>query len=236
MKKCALAAFAAIAMLQCSARADLDPPNLHINGPGGFAQSGGGTDWVTLPSFGDVFTIQDVSNKSEVIATWHIVFAIPDTTGSILDEITKIAGTSVSIFNDGETNLGSGQNAYDVLNVPGSGLPNSMSFTNFQAADVTLGVSPAPTTFGLYDFKVDSSLNLPLLPQVINEVDMVGTLPTGTVIFAWGVDTAGVTYTTTFTNAGVISQQAVATPEPSTLAIAGLGIASAAFYLRRRTK
>jgi hypothetical protein len=198
-----------------------DPPNLHINGPGGFSQTAGGTDWVTLPTFNGTFNVEDVSNKTETITPWHLILAVPNFTGTLADTVTNVAGTSTSISPFLAGTLLSGQNAYDVLGVPGSGLPNSMSFTNFAIADQAVDGIPTPSSYGLYDFTVTPAA-LALLPQVIDNVTIGGTVPAGTIIFAWGTDLNGVTYSTSFTNAGVTSLSAP-TPEPSTMVIAGLG-------------
>jgi hypothetical protein len=240
---------AAVALLLAvpAARADLDPPNLHINRPGGFAQSGGGTDWVTLPTFNGDFNIQDVSNKSETISPWHLIIAIPQLgltpPGSILDDITRIGGTTLGtpITNDSETTLLAGQDSYTRLGVPGSGLPNSMSFTNFSAATEALG-GITPQSYGLYDFTISAtsfailSGASPLDILLGDGVGGPGLLPTGSVLFAWGTGDDGTTFSTSFTNAGVTSQQSVATPEPSTALVAGIFLAAMVPYFAWRRR
>jgi hypothetical protein len=252
LKLARMAAFAALTVLlsQRSTSAQvLDPPNLHINGPGGFAQGVGGTDWVTLPSFGGVFNIQDVSSASETITPWHLVIAIPNVTltppGSILDDITQIGTTTLAtpITNDSETTLTSGQDAYVQLNVPGTGLPNSMSFTNFALADATIHGPFVPQSYGLYDFTV-SAAQFALLsgagPENITLGDGLGgagLLPTGSVIFAWGIGDNGKTFSTSFTNAGVATPQSLSqlVPEPSTMIIAAVGgVGFVGYAVRRR--
>jgi hypothetical protein len=216
-------------LVSATAKADIDPPNLHIFGPGASA----GPAYVTLGNAGSDFTIQDVSNSSETILPWHLVIAIPTATltppGSILDDITRIGGTTLAtpITSDGETTLLSGQDAYIQLGVPGSGLPNSMSFVNFSGATQAVG-GITPLSYGMYDFTVSSS-SFPILsgasPLDVNLGDGLGgagILPKGSVIFAWGTDASGTTFSTSFTNAGVTTQQVNAVPEPSTLVVAGL--------------
>ena len=122
--------------------------NLHISSNGSFAQSGGGTDWTTLPLFDGNFSILDVSNKSANILPFHIVFAVPNQTGTLADAITRVGTTSVNISPGPEVILTSGS-AYDALGV--SGANSSVSFTNFVKADTTVGL-PAPTSYGLNDF------------------------------------------------------------------------------------
>lgn len=239
MKHALPAALAVIALLlaQPPARADLDPANLHLNGPGGFAQGSGGVDWITLPGFTGEFNITDVANNGEVVSPWHLVIAIPNVTGGLLDNITRFGSvTGLSIGNDGETSLSAGQDAYARLGVPGNGLPNSLSFTNFSLADTTLGL-PAPSVFGMFDFTLSPS-NLAIVANGIpDDVMLSGTLPAGSILFAWGLDQNGTTISTAFTNAGVVSPLSTAVPEPSTMAIALVGgSAGIAYGLRRRRR
>jgi MYXO-CTERM domain-containing protein len=249
MKVAWVAAFAlaTIVLMQGTASADLlDPPDIHFNGPngtGGLATAGFGTDWVTLPSFTGEFSVEDISNKKGLqITPWHLILALPGTTGAITDSITKIGTTTLTtpIVNSGESTLTAttdGGDAYKLLGVTGSGVPNSIKFVNFVAADQTVVGGPAPTQYGLYDFVISSS-TLELLDKVVNNVDISGTLPAGTIIFAYGEGNDGKTYTTAFTNAGVITPNQFTpqpTPEPSSIAVAGLGaLGLLAYGLRRR--
>jgi hypothetical protein len=222
-----------VVLIRGSVSADmviLDPANLHINGPSGFAQSAGGTDWVTLPTFNGVFNIQDVSSSSEVISPWHLILAVPNFSGTLLDNITKIGTTSVNISPLFEATLTSGS-AYDALGI--SGADASVSFTNFVTADKSIVGGLTPTSFGLYDFTVTPAA-LALLPKVVDEVDISGKLPTGTVIFGYGFDAGGTLYSTAFTNAGVVQQAAISTPEPSSLITALIGVIGVIGYAGRR--
>lgn len=226
---------ALLLIIAATAKADFtDPPNLHINGSGGFAQSGGGTDWVTLPTFNGTFSIQDVSNKSETIAPWHLIIAVPNFTGTLLDDITKVGSTSVSIapLFDGNFTAGS---VYDALGITGSGVPNSLSFGNFSAAFTAVTGGPAPTGYGLYDFTV-SPTSLALLSGVVDDINLSGSLRAGSVLFAYGFGDDGTLFTTSFTNAGVVNPAAV--PTPTALALAGVGLACMApsAYRKRRRR
>jgi hypothetical protein len=223
-----LAAMFALAM---PARAQLlDPADIHVNGPGGFAQSAGGTDWVTLPTFNGDFNIEDITNKSGLsISPWTLVIAVPNFTGSLSDTITKIGGTSVSIGAGPEVTLTSGS-AYDALGL--SGLDHSVSFTNFVTADQAVaGITP--TSYGLYDFTVNST-SLALLDKTLVDVNLSGSLPAGSILFAFGSGSDGKEYATAFTNAGVVSPQTAAVPEPSSLVIASVGILCFLAYGSRR--
>jgi hypothetical protein len=231
-------AFVAVLLaLAVPARADIDfstlidPANLHISGSGAFAQSGGGTDWVSLPTFNGTFSLEDISNKDVTISPFHIVIAIPNQTGVLADLISTVVTTSgLSISPGPEVILTSGS-AYDALNL--SGGPNSVSFVNFNKAEVALGLDPA-TSFGLNDFSLGA---LALLNKLPLDITLQGLLPAGSIIFAYGVD-VGVTelYTTAFTNAGVITPFA-ATPEPSSFVIAGASAVGFGIYgYRRRRK
>jgi hypothetical protein len=239
MKKFAL--LAAIAMLACGvARADLDPANLHINGPGGFAQSSGGTDWVTLPSFAGQFTIQDVAVGDGTVSPWNLIIAVPNFTGSLTTDITTIGGTTLGtpILSGPEVTLSPGQDAYVQLGVPGNGLPNSMSFTNFALADNAVLGTPTPTSYGLYSFNVPVG-DPGIIGGAAAEAILLGggSLPAGSVIFAWGEDARGTTISTAFTNAGVITPFSSSVPEPSTLVIVSLAAlcwAPFVYWKRRR--
>jgi hypothetical protein len=217
-----------------AAKADFtDPPNLHINGPGGFAQSGGGTDWVTLPTFNGTFSVQDVSNATETISPWHLIIAVPNVTGSLADTITKVGTTNVSIspLFDGNFTAGS---VYDALGVTGSGIPNSLSIGNFRAAFTAVTGLPAPASYGLFDFTITPT-SLALLNGVTENVNLSGLLPAGSVIFAYGTGADGTLFTTSFTNAGVVNPTAV--PAPTAMALAAVGIvclAPSAYRRRRR--
>jgi hypothetical protein len=250
MKKAALMAMAlvlaALALGQGSVQADLiDPADIHINGPngvGGLPTAGGGTDWVTLPNFNGQFSVQDISNTTnpDPITPWHLILAVPNFSGTLLDNITLIGTTSVTVSPHFVTTLTSG-NAYEALGLPKGTAPASVSFGNFQSADTTVLGGTAPTSYGLYDFTV-SAASLALLNKVIDNVDISSTqvppvsLPPGTIIFAYGLGGDGKTYSTPFTEAGVITPLADVVPEPSTLAIAGLGGLGLLVYgLRRRS-
>lgn len=236
MKTFRLAVLAAVILLPASAFAQpepIDPANLHINGPGGFAQSSGGTDWVTLPTFNGLFNINDVANNGEVVSPWHLVVAIPNFTGAITDNITMIGTTSVNIVNDKETTLLAGQDAYVQLGVPGTGLPNSLSFTNFALADKAVIGLPTPTSYGMYDFTVSPLALAVIANGVPDNVQLGGNLPAGSILFAWGLDQNGTTISTAFTNAGVITQQAFAVPEPSTLIMSLIGMVGFVTFIRR---
>jgi hypothetical protein len=231
--KRSLLAFAALFAFAGSAWAqpgpiDDDPADLHIFSSSSFSQSAGGTDWTTLPVFDGKFSVEDVSNKDVSILPWHLVVAVPNFTGLLGDNITKIGTTSVNIGPGPEVTLLSGS-AYSALGI--SGAPNSVSFNNFVTADAAVGVTA--TSFGLYDFSV-SGAGLALLNKAQTNLTLGGNLPAGTVIFGYGFDADGTQFSTAFTNAGVISTQASVVPEPSSFAIAGLGGLGFLGYAARR--
>ena len=214
-----------------------DPANIHVNGPGGFAQSGGGTDWVTLPTFTGLFNVGDVADNGVTITPWTLILAIPNVTGTIGDSINRIGTTTVHITPNPEVTLTSGQNVYDALGIPGN---NSVSFTNLVAADQTVIGGPAPTAYGLYSFDI-TLLGLALIGGAGPEnVQLGGNLPAGTIIIAAGVGSDNKEYTTAFTNAGVTATPfASAVPEPSTFVLAGVGAACLiplAIWRRYRSK
>jgi hypothetical protein len=212
----------------------LDPADIHVNGPGGFAQSAGGTDWVTLPSFNGDFNVEDISNAAGLqITPWHIVLAVPNFSGVLADTITKIGTTSITITPGPEVTLTSGS-AYDALGLSGFHLDNSVSFGNFQLADQAV-VGFTPTSYGLYDFTVGSA-SLALLDKILVDVNLTGSLLPGSIIFAYGSGNDGKEYATAFTNAGVITPFAVTpVPEPSTALVVGLtGICVIPYLILRR--
>jgi hypothetical protein len=115
---------------------------------------------------------------------------------------------------DGNFTTGS---VYDALGVTGSGVPDSLSFGNFAAAFTAVTGGPTPTGYGLYDFTI-APTTLALLSGVVDEIDLSGSLPAGSVLFAYGTSDDGTLFTTSFTNAGVVTPQEITpTPEPSTM-------------------
>jgi hypothetical protein len=131
----------------------LDPPNLHISGPGGFSQNAGGADWVTYPTFDGTFSITNVDNNQVAVGPFHIVLAIPNVTGSILDTITRVGTTDVNISPVAAGGLTSGS-AYDALGISAAGVPASARFNNFVSAYEAVVGGPAPTVYGLYDLQI----------------------------------------------------------------------------------
>jgi hypothetical protein len=242
MRKLACLAVLGVVLSQTGARATLsytnttlDPADIHVNGPGGFAQSAGGTDWVTLPTFNGDFNVEDISNTAGLsISPWTLVIAVPNFTGTLGDTITKIGTTAVSISAGPEVTL-TGGSAYDALLGPHSGLDASVSFTNFQIADQAVVGGPAPTSYGLYSFAVTPA-SLALLDKVAVDVNLSGTLPAGSILFAYGAGNDGKEYATAFTNAGVVTPFATSVPEPSStlMSVVAVGLLSAGYAWRRR--
>jgi hypothetical protein len=204
----------------------LDPADIHVSGSGAFAQSSGGTDWVTLPNFNGTFTVEDISNKTLTIQPWHLVIATPNE-AALTETISKIDGSSVSISAAPMVALTSGS-AYDALGLAAFNMPASVSFTNFQLADQAV-IGSTPTSYGLYDYTI-SSPNPALTDKTIRTITMSGFTPAGAIIFAYGAGDDGKEYSTAFTNAGVVSP----VPEPSTLVSAALGLAGVVGVVGRR--
>jgi hypothetical protein len=74
-------------------------------------------------------------------------------------------------------------------------------------------------------------------PKDVDSFDFSSNLPKGTFVIAYGTDTKGQPTVTAFTNAGLLIDSPKPIPEPSTLAIAGLGALGFVGYgLRRRLK
>jgi len=201
----------------------LDPATLHI-GPG----TPGG-DPVQIGNTGDVTVSQNSGGATPLDQNYQLILAVANSTNC--PTLTSINGTTVSLAGDDRGTVGPGQDVYTVLGIAGN---NSVSFTNMQAADLAINGINA-TFFGLCVYNLDSFTTI-LGTQSGKQTDAFtfSGLNVGTFAVAYGEDTSSsLAYTSPFTEAGLTT----GVPEPSTLAIAGLGVLGFVGYgLRRRVK
>jgi hypothetical protein len=182
-------------------------------------------------------TVTSISNGAPTLnTTWDLFLGIPNVT-STLAEITKVNNTNNVVIPTFDNTLVSGQDAYARLGL--SGTNNSNKFSDWAAADLKYA-SVTATSFGLFDLKIPFNV----APKGTISFDFQF-LPAGTFVIAYGtaLDKNGktVTFDTPFTEAGLTTANGPPlgpspTPEPSTLAIAGLGaLGFVGYRLRRRT-
>ena len=124
--------------------------------------------------------------------------------------------------------------AWDQLGLSGG---NSESFTNWSAADIANGL-PAPTSFTLYAFAIDTSLSSGSPITVSESGAAIGSFiiayscqdGTGT---SSGCNTPGDVAQTIFTNSGYVG---TTIPEPGVLALFGAGLLGCALVMGRRAR
>jgi len=121
---------------------------------------------------------------------------------------------------------------YSFLNVPGTGIDASNSFTNWAGADAAvMGITAA--NFSIYVFTVDLTGTTGGFGgnDLIN-VD-ISNMPNGTFVVGYG-ETSGKAYVNPFTEAGLIDTPPVTAPEPASLLLLGTSLLGAAVLSRRR--
>jgi hypothetical protein len=208
-----------------SAQSLLDPATLHINGGTAFLF---GNEVHGVDS-GLVSVTQNSGGAGDLTVPWLLILAIPNVT-STNAQITSVNGVSTTIDTNGTSAIMTDSDVYSVLpNTPGAN--NSNSFVNYQAADLAVNGITA-NSFLLVEFNVPVTVpgdGSPVTLQLSN-------VPIGTFVVAYG-DDGKLLYSTPFTESGVTTGNTPqAVPEPSTMALAGLGALGLIGYgLRRKS-
>jgi hypothetical protein len=218
-----------------SAQDTIDPSTLHVSSP----LSGTTSDPVQLGATNTV-SVTNVSNGADNLnVPWLLIVGIPNWQSATPPNITSSspAFPSYPLATNGTTaSMGSTQEAYSQLGLD-PGTNNSNSFTNWADAETKLN-HMSTTSFTLYEYNIPVTL----AGGGTDTFTFASNLPQGTFVIAYGETTStknGKTtttiYDTPFTEAGLTDTQVV--PEPSTLALAGLGALGFVGYgLRRRLK
>jgi hypothetical protein len=123
---------------------------------------------------------------------------------------------------------------YSFLNVPGTGIDASNSFTNWADADsAVMGITP--TNFSIYVFTVDLTGTIGGFGgnDLIN-VD-ISNMPNGTFVVGYGEDSRKA-YVNPFTEAGLIDTPLVSAPEPGSLLLPGTGLLGTGILSQRRRR
>jgi len=208
----------------------IDPATLHI---GGTTTSGTGP--VQLTTNDGVVTVSQQSGGADPLnVPWLLILGIPNVTTTTA-VITKINGVTespaISGTFGGSLTSSSVHDAYGVLGL-GDQATDSNNWTNWSTTDHTINGITA-TSFGLFKFNIPVTLT-DSSPDTLN----FGNLPVGTFVIGYG-ETSKNSYETPFTEAGLTTGNGPPstpnpTPEPSTLAIAGLGALGFVGYSLRR--
>jgi hypothetical protein len=138
-------------------------------------------------------------------------------------------GVNAGLF--GEMTSG---DVYSFLNVGGSGVDKSNSFTNWAAADsAVMGITAS--NFSIYVFTVDLTGTTGGFGgnDLIN-VD-ISNMPNGTFAVGYG-EASNKAYVNPFTEAGLIDTPPVDAPEPSSLLLLGTGLVASGVVARRRRR
>lgn len=208
---------------------------LHIGSGSGTTCATGGCPLYggEVNGFGDTLSVYQNSGGAPALdSPFYLIFgAVNDTTGTALNSSMFNQATAL----DGDTTslgalaymgqMGAGDEAYDIAGFSNPVPNNSNSFTNWSSWEQSvLGITA--TSFGIYTLAINNSA---FDGKDLVDISFNG-LPVGTYAIGYGMGGNKV-YGTPFTEAGLSGGHKV--PEPSTMALLGLGLLTALFARRR---
>ena len=253
-----------LATLAVPASAQVDPSNIHVGPGAGVACDTGCAGAPNLVGSGSTLDLYQTSGGKSLVDPTLLILAVPNDPAGTGHGMQQTAGSVTALnyfgsytpfpgatgpstpvtFAFGSTadgvmksstgfagDLTSGNDVYGFLGI-GASVTNSDSFTNFTDPTFNIpAVDKTATNFGIYVFQLNTGLGA---QELININD--ASLPIGTYILGFGLDSMGQPDSTPHTEAGDTSTTVVLqdVPEPSALALSGTALAALGFIRWRR--
>jgi hypothetical protein len=227
-----------------------DPTAFHITSP-----TATGSDPVLLND-SNSFTIQLVGNHT-INQPLHILFIEAPGTALSISSVSGVGSsgafsfgptatsvqdafvTATRTFTGPAVTISATQDLAKEINLPGG--DTSLSYANFMTAFAANHLT-LPTTFDVFDAIIPEGFNA---NSPTDFVKVTGNFGLGTIIAPLALDITSQAngkfkvdvFDTSWTNAGVVNQLSVATPEPSTwvMMLLGFGFAGASYASRRKS-